>query len=294
MLLAAVGCSLITDVDDFIGNPPAGGQAGSTAGNGATDPVGGSSAGGAGGEDDGGAPVAGGRSGGSSGSSAGSGLMSGTGGSESGGVGGGGSGGAGGTAARAGDGGTSGDEAGGMAGGGEAGAGGEDGGSAGTGGAGAGGSAGNAGSGGVGGVSGNAGKGGCAGADLETDPEHCGECDNPCASNQLCERGECVVSPCAGICAPREILEKNSSNEFRKDPIGTAAHCYEVTGYMPEQAPRIVCWNFASGRTLSVNDMSLPCTNGAGVTFPASPDANYCIAIGMGNNADAGFTLPPR
>ena len=40
----------------------------------------------------------------------------------------------------------------------------------------------------------------CAGADLQTDPEHCGACDQPCAydgAEGLCVEGSCQLGPCA-------------------------------------------------------------------------------------------------
>jgi hypothetical protein len=82
---------------------------------------------------------------------------------------------------------------------------------------------------------------------------------------------------------------------FRKENFGTGEHCYEVRGYDPtETKSRLVCWNFASDRTLKVNGMTAPCLQGAAYALTAKRADGFCVQIGMGNGADAGFLFPIR
>jgi hypothetical protein len=55
-----------------------------------------------------------------------------------------------------------------------------------------------------------------------------------------------------------------------------------------------VCWNFAGGRTLRVNGISVPCTSGYGqpLTTERGSAGGHCIQIGAGDFDWAGFILP--
>lgn len=85
------------------------------------------------------------------------------------------------------------------------------------------------------------------------------------------------------------------SDGFRKEGFGTGAHCYEVRGYEPtETSPRIVCWNFAGDRSLKVNGATVACVQNEGVPLMKKRADGYCVQVGAGNAADAGFLLPTR
>jgi hypothetical protein len=252
---AAVGCSLITPLD-YVGGSPAG--SGGRDGTGGT----GGAVGGVGNE--GGNPEGGTGEGATGGVTMGG--ASGASGSTNGGFGG-----------SAADGGTGGDA-------GEGGLG--ESGSGGSGNAGGGGVSG----GGVGGDSaGTAGGGGCAGADLGSDPMHCGACGTVCGAADYCIDGACVSSPCDGLCSDIVNVESGTDG-YRMDNIGTAERCFEVVGFQRTMnAAVLICWNFASGRTLEVNGNATPCMTEPGTTLGGERAGGYCVKAGAGQFDYAGF-----
>jgi hypothetical protein len=272
--LAVAGCSLITPLDFVGGSATGSGGRGGASGSGGT-------TGGRGGA--GGTNPEGGMGEGAMGNVAGGGA-SGRG--------------AGGTAGKGGTAGTGGDPEGGDAG--DAGEGGMgQGGSAGAGGAGAGG-AGKGGASGLGGSSGGkagdtgagtSGGGGCAGADLGSDPLHCGACGTTCGAEDYCIDGACVSSPCDGLCETFTSVPLENDG-YRMDLIGNGEACFEVVGYVRTMsAPQIICWEFVPGRVLEVNGTVTACNPG-GVAPGAERAGGYCVKAGAGDHDYAGFKFP--
>lgn len=130
--------------------------------------------------------------------------------------------------------------------------------------------------------------------DVSSDPAHCGNCENACQADQRCIQGTCKSSPCDDLCSNPEVLSAGSDG-FRKDPLGTEGHCFSVKGYRPDLTnPRIVCWNFESGRTLSVNGRPVECATGNGYALTQEEMGWYCIQVSAGGAQSAGFVLPTR
>ncbi|HEY3499196.1 MAG TPA: hypothetical protein VGK73_31110 [Polyangiaceae bacterium] len=180
--------------------------------------------------------------------------------------------------------------------------GGEPAGGAGAGGAGGTGGAGTSNSGAAGGTGGagssgggtsGGGNGGCAGANLSVDREHCGDCETRCDDTEICAAGECVTSPCAGLCLTRELVPMKADG-WRADNIGTLAKCFEVSSYTrPTKIPSIICWEFEAGRTLAVNGTTLQCTGVDETAVLPEPRAGgYCVQVGNGGFKWSGFKLP--
>jgi hypothetical protein len=258
VMAAGVGCSLLTPLDYVGGSAQqAGGSPTGSAGvGGALGGLGGSGA-----QGGGGASV-----GGSGGADAG--AMTGVGGSSA-------EGGAAGEAGEAGEGGVGGSA--GMGGVGGVGADGGVGGNAGIGGAAGG---------------GTSGAGGCPGVNLDEDPENCGTCGNVCADTAQCLNGECIGSPCDGLC-PTFVTVLEGGDGFRMDNIGTAEQCFEVIGYVRDGIdPTLVCWNFHEDRTLEVNGAAVACVVEPGADVGAPRAGGYCVKAGAGEFSYAGFKFP--
>jgi hypothetical protein len=152
---------------------------------------------------------------------------------------------------------------------------------------------------GAGGAPGGAGEGGaasesaCTGSDLMTDEAHCGDCETVCEAGIRCIGGLCVSSPCAGLCDTWTTVP-HTADGYRIESLSTAERCFENVGYAEEvEVPRILCWEFASGRTLDINGVSVPCQGepGAELTMPTRA-GGYCIHVGAGDFEFAGFRLP--
>jgi hypothetical protein len=89
------------------------------------------------------------------------------------------------------------------------------------------------------------------------------------------------------------VILSQGGDGFRADNIGTAERCFEVQGYTPTGTiPRIVCWNFDSGRTLQVNGQSIDCLNFAGYLLSVRRAGGYCVQVSAGGGQDAGFVFP--
>ena len=80
---------------------------------------------------------------------------------------------------------------------------------------------------------------------------------------------------------------------YRAEPLGTFSHCFEVTGYEPPaDGARLICWEFASGRSLLVIGESAQCVAGEGFPLGEPRAGGYCIEVGEGGNDWAGLLLP--
>jgi hypothetical protein len=133
--------------------------------------------------------------------------------------------------------------------------------------------------------------------DFQTDPEHCGSCNNVCDTGVECIAGVCVTAPCVGIsCGSVKAMTFDSSG-YRADNIGVADVCYENTAYpqavLPKK-PGIVSWEFIIGRKLEVNGVQVPVNNGDPgfwLTMPLRA-GGYCIHATAGDHDYAGIKLP--
>ena len=143
---------------------------------------------------------------------------------------------------------------------------------------------------------GAAGMAGCT-FNLDQDAMHCGSCTNACDDGVKCEGGQCITAPCVGICEPSTIVPLTPSSGYQVMSVPKTAACYEVPSYTPTSGrPGIVCWNFAN-RLLSVNESTVPCTNGNGTALAMGERAGgYCVKVGPATQGDTcgcgGFVLP--
>ena len=298
LLAAASGCSLLIPLDDYVGKPSSSAAGStSTAGTDPMNPMGGTTSGGS---DSGGSGAARGGSGGMGGEGGAgaeggekggdAGFAGAEAGAESGGRGGGGGGGTGGDQGGRAGAGMSGTNNSGTAG---------DAGTAGTSGSGNAsgrGGDGGGGAGGIAGVSGGgmAGAGGCPEIDLTSDPEHCGSCEHACIPGAECIDSTCVSEPCDGLCASAVDLPLKPNDGYRADDIQVDPTCFQVKSYDPApNLPSLVCWNFATGRTVAVNGVTVPCLvePGAGLMMKRRA-GGYCIQASAGDWAWAGVKLP--
>lgn len=120
---------------------------------------------------------------------------------------------------------------------------------------------------------------------------NCNACGKQC-STKFCTAGQCLKSPCDQLCDDPEQVSLGVDG-FRIDPVGSAGRCLEVNGYAPTATDaRIVCWNFDSNRSLSVNGQPVPCRTDAGFALSASRAGGYCIQVGTGGTSSAGVLLP--
>jgi hypothetical protein len=148
-----------------------------------------------------------------------------------------------------------------------------------------------------GGMSGG-GMGGCAGADLDTDHEHCGTCEHACGIRQQCLDGYCASSPCDGICAGLTVtVVPKGNNEFRQDKVGTAAGCFEVVGYEPmtPSVQRIIGWEFHNGRVMQVNGVPVTPIADPGCQLDTIPErvGGFCVHVTADPAVDySGFRFP--
>jgi hypothetical protein len=149
------------------------------------------------------------------------------------------------------------------------------------------------GSAGIGGAAaGGMGGGGCPGVNLDEDPENCGACGNVCDDSEQCLGGDCVGSPCDGIC-PTFVTVSEGGDGFRMDNIGIEEQCFEVIGYVRDGIdPTLVCWNFQEGRTLEVNGAPIACVVEPGAPVGVPRVGGYCVKAGAGEFSYAGFKFP--
>jgi hypothetical protein len=131
-------------------------------------------------------------------------------------------------------------------------------------------------------------------ADLNSDPMFCGSCSHACPAGQFCTDGACLISPCDGLCTQPESIMANADG-YRVEPLGSAARCFEVKSYRPTATEaRLVCWEFAGGRTLKVNGVTAPCAPDEGFPLTKERAGGYCIQIGPGGADYAGILLPTK
>jgi hypothetical protein len=90
-----------------------------------------------------------------------------------------------------------------------------------------------------------------------------------------------TVAPCDGLCSGAVVYTAQSYNSGN---LGTAATCHQTTANLQG----LVCGNFASGRTFSINGTVVSCTGGS-VSLPAKRNGGYCLQASAGNYAWAYF-----
>ncbi len=112
-------------------------------------------------------------------------------------------------------------------------------------------------------------------ARLATDPLHCGQCDNHCASNQTCVAGRCTTSaaadgtPSTGCPAPRTQCGNYCTN-LTGDPL----HCGRCGNRCPTGQ---VC---AAGRCAASENVALPdAVPAAPCVSPAVSCGAYCVNL---------------
>jgi hypothetical protein len=139
---------------------------------------------------------------------------------------------------------------------------------------------------------GTSGGGGCAGADVGSDPLHCGMCGTVCEDTEVCIEGDCVGSPCDGLCETW-LTVPVAGDGYRMDDIGTGEQCFEVIGYAPTvAAPALICWNFVSPRLLEINGVQTECLVEPGAPLPSERAGGYCVKVSAGDHWYAGFKFP--
>ncbi|MEZ4438889.1 MAG: hypothetical protein R3B72_07360 [Polyangiaceae bacterium] len=145
-----------------------------------------------------------------------------------------------------------------------------------TGGAGGGQANGAGGMGGAGGAS-----GGCE-ADLESDPDHCGACDRPCAPGQICSGGVCLCD--AAVVAPD--YETTIGPFFQTSCDGTGCH----------QGPQAVLGMdlAADPHGAIVDVVSFTCGSKMRMLVePGHPERSHVMNKLMGTNMCGGQAMPP-
>jgi hypothetical protein len=91
------------------------------------------------------------------------------------------------------------------------------------------------------------------------------------------------TGPCAGLCSgPTAVAPTMNSGD-----LGTGATCQEVTG---GALTSLVCGNFVSPRTFSVNGTAINCAAGGTFSLPAAKNGGYCMQASAGNQSYAYFT----
>ena len=93
-------------------------------------------------------------------------------------------------------------------------------------------------------------------------------------------------SPCSGLCNNPTTFTVPDNGNFQSGNLGTGATCHETTSELLSGT----CWEFASGRRLTVNGRTMPCSGG-NWPYPLPPQRNmgYCIQATAGNQPWAGF-----
>jgi hypothetical protein len=83
------------------------------------------------------------------------------------------------------------------------------------------------------------------------------------------------------MCSSPVVVAPNTNS----GDLGTAATCHTVVGAMGS----MVCGNFVTPRTFTVNGTSFDCAAGAGGTLPAARNGGWCFEASAGNNSYAYF-----
>jgi hypothetical protein len=127
-----------------------------------------------------------------------------------------------------------------------------------------------------------------------TAPDNCGtsrtvsSCGS-CSSPQTCGGGGTPNAcgggsggtPCASLCASPVTFANQS---YQSGNLGTGATCHETTANLTG----LVCGNFSSNRTFSVNGTAINCAGS--VTLPAKRNGGYCFQASSGDYAWAYFS----
>lgn len=118
----------------------------------------------------------------------------------------------------------------------------------------------------------------------------CADDGNTC-TNDVCAGGACThpdngtcggSQPCTGLCTNPISFNQN----FQSGNLGTAATCHQTTANLQGGN----CGNFAAGRTLKVNGVTMTCNNGNWSSLPAKSNGGYCVQTTAGDFAWAYFT----
>ena len=113
--------------------------------------------------------------------------------------------------------------------------------------------------------------------DKQTDERHCGACGNSCGDAEECWGGECVTSPCDGLCDTATLMDPGRTEKS----IG----CYELMADQIPYAttPRIVGWSFSEDFALEVQGEPWPdFTNGADHPLGEMRVRGWCIEVTSG------------
>ncbi len=86
--------------------------------------------------------------------------------------------------------------------------------------------------------------------------------------------------PCTGLCSNPIVVQPNMNG----GDLGTAATCHAVAG----SSGALVCGNFASPRTFTVNSTTVDCSSGL-FTLPAPRNGGWCMQASAGNYSYAYF-----
>jgi hypothetical protein len=118
----------------------------------------------------------------------------------------------------------------------------------------------------------------------------CQDDGNSC-TNDVCSGGVCThpdngscgsQGPCSGLCTNPVIF----GQFFQSGNLGTAATCHETTANIAGGN----CGNFAGGRTLKVNGVTMSCNNGNWSSLPPKSNGGYCVQTTAGDYPWAYFT----
>ncbi len=113
----------------------------------------------------------------------------------------------------------------------------------------------------------------------QTDERHCGTCGNACQADiEECWAGECVDSPCAGIC--------DGATTMNPGQTGKTVGCYELAAsQIPATSlPRIVGWSFSPDFSIEVNgEVWDTFTDGSDHPLGAQRLGGWCIEVTAGS-----------
>jgi hypothetical protein len=76
------------------------------------------------------------------------------------------------------------------------------------------------------------------------------------------------------------------NQNYQSGNLGTAATCHQTTANLAGGN----CGNFASGRTLMVNGVTMTCNSGNWSSLPPKSNGGYCVQTTAGNHPWAYFT----
>jgi hypothetical protein len=126
-----------------------------------------------------------------------------------------------------------------------------------------------------------------------THPNNTASCadDGSSCTNDVCSAGVCThpdngscggTGACSGRCTNPVIFNQS----YQSGNLGTAATCHQTTANLAGGN----CGNFAAGRTLTINGVTMTCNNGNWSSLPAKSNGGYCVQTTAGNHPWAYFT----